>query len=204
MIKEFKFDDSTAINIGPEFTIFCDMDGTLVDTDYANYLSYRRATLEVTCGTHDIEFTDDRIDRESLKKLFPPLTTSQLEIITALKTGFFMEFVSETRLNTALAYLIKNHCGKNTIALVTCCRKNRAVEVLKHHKLFECFSRLICWEDLPQGSSNKYENAIKLTGISQENIFIFENDNSCIEEAVLAGVPRSNISKVFLEKIRTP
>ena len=199
MIGEFKFDDSAAIDIPIGFSVFCDMDGTLVDTDYANYLSYRRAVIEATCGTHDVDFTDDRLNRESLKKRFPSLTTSQLEIIAALKAEYFMDFVSETRLNTALAHLITKYRGKNTIVLVTRCREKRTVEVLKHHKLLECFSRLICWEDLPQcGSSNKYEIAIKLMEASQEALLVFENDNGCIEEAVMAGVPRSHIYRVFL------
>lgn len=42
--------------ISPGFIILCDMDGTLIDTDYANYLTYRRAIGEVTRGKHDVEF----------------------------------------------------------------------------------------------------------------------------------------------------
>lgn len=200
MIKEFKFDDGVAIDISPKFTVFCDMDGTLVDTDYANYLSYRCAVVEATCGIHDVEFTDDRLNRVSLKNRFPLLTTSQLEIIIGLKADYSMGFAAKTQLNTALAHVITKYCGKNTIVLVTCCREKRVVEILKHHKMLECFSRLICWEDLSQGESlNKYENAIKLMGASQEDVIIFENDNNCIEEAVLAGVPKSNIYRVFIE-----
>ena len=197
MINKFKFNDSTAIDIPSGLTIFCDMDGTLVDTDYANFLSYRRALIEVTCGAHDVDFTGDRLDREVLKKRFPSLT-SKLDVIVALKAKYFMEFVAETRLNTALAHLISQCCGKNTIVLVTCCREKRAVVVLEHHKLLKCFARLICWEDLSQGgSSNKYESAIKLMEVSQEAVVIFENDKSCIEEAVLAGGAKKKIYMGF-------
>jgi hypothetical protein len=169
----------------------------LVDTDYANYLSYRRAVIEATRGTHDVEFTDERLNRESLKTRLPSLTAAQLEVITSLKTKYFTEFLSETQLNTALAHLITKHRCRNTIVLVTYCREKRAVEVLKHHKLLECFTRLICWEALPQGgSSNKYESAIRLMGASQEAVLVFENDNIGVEQAALAGVPRWNIYRV--------
>jgi len=197
MINEFQSGDGAAIEIPPGFSIFCDMDGTLVDTDYANYLSYRRAVIEATRGTHDVEFTDERLNRESLKTRLPSLTAAQLEVIASLKAEYFTEFLSETRLNTELAHLITKHRGKNTIVLVTCCREKRAMEVLKHYKLLGCFTRLICWEALPQGgSSNKYEIAISLMGASQEAILVFENDNTGAEQAALAGVPRSNIYRV--------
>ncbi|MCO6450525.1 MAG: hypothetical protein J5I90_07015 [Caldilineales bacterium] len=197
LINDLKLDDSASIDIPPGYTVFCDMDGTLVDTDYANYLSYRRAVIEATRGMHDVEFSNERLNRESLRKRLPSLSAAQLELITSLKTEYFIEFVSETRLNTALACLITKHRGKNPIVLVTRCREMRAVEVLKHHKMLECFSRLICWEALPQGgSSNKHGNAISLMGVCQEAVIIFENDNFDVEQAMLAGVSGSNIYRV--------
>lgn len=201
MISKFEPLDSATIGIHPGFSVFCDMDGTLVDTDYANYLSYRRAVIEVTRGMHDIDFTDERLNRENLKKRLPSLTATQLEIIAALKAQYFTDFISETILNTALAHLITKHQGKNTIILVTHCRKRRALEVLKHHKLLECFSQLICHEDLLQGGSkNKYECAIELTGASHQALLVFENDKGSIEEAVAAGVPRRNIHRIVASR----
>ena len=52
MINEFSYDDLKSIDLPLGFSVFCDLDGTLVDTDYANYLSYRRAVIEVTNGMH--------------------------------------------------------------------------------------------------------------------------------------------------------
>jgi len=53
----------------------------------------------------------------------------------------------------------------------------------------------ILW-GLPQGgSSNKYESALSLMGVSPEAVLVFENDVSDVENAVLAGVPRRNIFK---------
>lgn len=204
MANEFKFDGDMVVDIPIGFTVLCDMDGTLVDTDYANYLSYRRALMEETCGTHDFEFADERCDRNSLKKRFPSLTSSQLKRIANRKSEYFKEFLPETRLNAALAILIKNYRAKNTMVLVTCCREKRAVEVLKHHKLLELFSRLICLEDLSQSAlSNKYEIAITLLEVRKEAVFVFDNDDGCIEAAVMAGVPKGNVCRVFLECIKS-
>ncbi|MGI2188650.1 HAD family hydrolase [Shewanella oncorhynchi] len=202
MSIELKHEHIANLEIPLGFTIFCDMDGTLVDTDYANFLSYKRALIDVgtNCGIFDIEFTNERLNRESLKELAPSLTTTQLETIVALKEEYFMEFISETRLNTELANLVKGCCQNNRLILVTGCRGKRALEILKHHNVLNDFARLICWEDTNQSdSSNKYESAIKLTGAIPDYIFIFEDDDICIEDAVRAGVPIKNIQKIFIE-----
>ena len=204
MINAFKFNENIIIDIPPGFTVFCDMDGTLVDTDYANYLSYRRAIVETTCGTYDVDFTADRLSRETLKRRFPSLNHPQLEAISSLKDKYFSEFISETKLNAALAQFIINNCNKNTIILVTCCRKKRASQVLEFHKLTKFFAQLVCWECLPQKEVlNKYKNAIKLIKANKKTLFIFENDSSCIKEAIQAGVPKSNIYKIFIAPSET-
>jgi beta-phosphoglucomutase-like phosphatase (HAD superfamily) len=198
MINEFNFDDRKSIDLPLGFSMFCDLDGTLVDTDYANYLSYRRALIEVTSGMYDVDFRNERLNRESLKRRLPSLTDAQLELITSLKSWYFKGFLSETRLNTELAELITSYHGKNQMVLVTYCREMRAMEVLRHHELLECFTRIICREALLLGgSSNKYEHAITLMGVSREAILIFEDENIGIEQAIIAGVPSGNIYKVF-------
>ena len=85
MIREIESKNEVDIEIPLGFIVFCDMDGTLVDTDYANYLSYRQAVIEATCGKHDVEFTGERINREGLKNQLPFLTATQYEVIAALK-----------------------------------------------------------------------------------------------------------------------
>jgi beta-phosphoglucomutase len=199
LISEIRSCNCAAIEIPPGFVVFCDLDGTLVDTDYANYLAYRRAVIEATYGAYDLEFADERINRDSLRKQLPSLTPVQIEAVTTLKAEYFNEFLSSTRLNTELAQLITKHQKINTMVLVTCSRQKRAMEIIKYYKLAECFSRFICWEMLPQSDTkNKYENAIRLTGVNKNFVVIFENDNLDVERAMLAGVPRNNIYRTIL------
>lgn len=179
------------------FVVFCDMDGTLIDTDQANYLSYRKAVLEVTHGVHDVQHSAERLNRESMKKQLPYLIEEEYEKITCLKAKYFPEFLSETRVNNSLAGLMRKFSGNSKTVLVTCCRKKRAMDMLRYHKLRKLFSRLICWEDIPRGgSSNKYENALNLTRTNPAAVIVFENDVADVEEAVLAGVPRGNVISV--------
>jgi beta-phosphoglucomutase-like phosphatase (HAD superfamily) len=199
MINAFNFEDGKIIDLPLGLSVFCDLDGTLVDTDYANYLAYRRAIKEATHGMYDVNFSNERLNRESLKKRFISLTDEQLELITSLKSKYFSGFISKTRLNIALADLFTSCHRKNTIILVTCCRKMRVMEILNYYNLFECFSQIICQEDLLlSGLSNKYEHAIALAGTSPETILVFENDDIFIEQAIISGVPSGNIYKVFL------
>jgi beta-phosphoglucomutase len=194
MIREVESKNEVDIEIPLGFIVFCDMDGTLVDTDYANYLSYRQAVIEATCGKYDVEFTGERLNRESLKNRLPSLTAAQYEVIAALKAEYFTKFLSETRLNATLTNIITRCSKNNETVLVTCCRNKRAMETLRHHNLLECFSQFICWEALHQGeSSNKYESALSITGANPETALVFENDITDVEKALLAGVPRKNV-----------
>ncbi len=194
MIREVESKNEVDIEIPHGFVVFCDMDGTLVDTDYANYLSYRQAVIETTCGKYDIEFTSERLNRESLKNRLPSLTVTQYEVIAALKAEYFTIFLSKTRLNAALANIITMCSRTNETVLVTYCRNKRTMETLRHHNIFERFSKIICWEDLHQGEpSNKYESALNITGAKPETVLVFENDITDIEKALLAGIPRSNV-----------
>jgi beta-phosphoglucomutase len=198
MLKKIESDNVADIEIPLDYIVFCDMDGTLVNTDYANYLSYRLAVIEATRGKHDVELSGERLNRESLKKRLPSLTTAECEAIASLKATYFTKFISETKLNTGLANIITKCSATNKTILVTCCREKRAIETLRHHKVLECFTQMIFRGALSQsGSSNKYESALSLMGASPEAVLVFENDIADIESAVHAGVPRKNIISVF-------
>ena len=186
------------IEISPKFIILCDMDGTLIDTDYANYLSYRRAIEEVTRRKHELQFNSGkRLNREGLKENLPYLTDGQYKHIISLKTDYYSGHLPETKVNTTLADFIRKYSGTHETVLVTCCREKRAVETLQYHNLLGCFSRLICRQALSgSGLSNKYANAINLLSANPVASIVCENDITDIEKAILAGVPRENIISV--------
>ena len=197
MIGETESRSGIAIDVPRGFVVFCGMDGTLLDNDHASYSSYKQAILEVTHGMHDVQRSAERLNRESLKKQLPSLSDAECKKIANLKAEYFTKFLSETRVNVSLASLIRWFSGKNEIVLVTGGRKKRVLETLRHHKMRELFSQLICREDLRLGSSNKYEDALRLMGANPESVIIFENDIVDAEKAVLAGVPRRNVLRVF-------
>ena len=198
IIEEVGSKNEARIEIPPGFVVFCDMDGTLIDTDFANFLSYRCAVIKATCGKHDIEFNGERLNRENLKNQLPSLTTAECENIASLKTRYFTKFLSRTILNTTLAELIFNFSKTNDLILVTSSRTNRAIETLRYHKLLNYFSQLVCFESASQVNPlNKYSSALSITGTCPEKALVFENDRADMEKAVHAGIPRSNIISVL-------
>lgn len=75
-----------------EKTIFLiDLDGTLVDTDYANYLAYHYAIKKI----FEIELSYDRkkrFTRNDLKKIFPNIQVSDFEKIVRLKEDKYKDY----------------------------------------------------------------------------------------------------------------
>lgn len=198
MRKTINSEDEIQVDIHSKIIILCDMDGTLIDTDYANYLSYKCAIEMVTCQRREIQFNSGRrIDRKRLKEIIPSLTDNQCKKIVSLKAEYYRKHLPETKVNIALANFIRKHSRTNQTVLVTCCREARAVETLQYHNLLDCFSRLVYWEDLSRsGLSNKYVNALNLLGANPVNCIVFENERIEIEKAMLAGVPRENVNYI--------
>lgn len=178
--------------------ILCDMDGTLVDTNYANYLSYRQAIKEVTHGKNDIQFNPSkRFSREDLKEQVPHLCDVEYERIVLLKTEYVNNYFPETKLNSALADIIRNFNKTNETVLVTNCREERAIPTLQYHRILDSFTHVFCRDRSPgEGVANKYENAMIRLGAIPEAVLVFENEIIDAENAVLAGIPRENIISI--------
>ncbi|MEO2174372.1 MAG: haloacid dehalogenase-like hydrolase [bacterium] len=185
---------TTDLDIPSGSTVFCDMDGTLVDTDDANFLAYRKAVQEATHGRCVLEPTGVRFNRERLKEQLPSLTSRELHVITTLKAEYFGDFLENTRLNTRLAELVVKHRPQCEIILVSGCREERVAQVLKYHNVYKNFARFICREVLLDSDpSRKYETAVELTRVNPTIVFVFENDEVEAKNAEHAGIPRKNI-----------
>lgn len=188
-----------AREVSSGITVLCDLDGTLIDTDYANYVAYRRAVREVTQLDHQIEFTrGERVNRETVASQLPSLTDVQLERIVALKMEYFREHLPDTKVNDELVDFLRRCKTTNMTVLVSTCREHRAIETLRYHGLLELFSQLLCREQLlvqPE-SINKYAGAMLLLGVEPNSVLVCEGEAEDIEKAVHAGIPRKNIVSV--------
>lgn len=164
--------------------VFVDLDGTLVDTDMANTLSYHHA-LD-TLSYNEVKLpTNERITRATLESLNIP--NQQIQEIVECKNVVYVKFLHLTRVNLFLLNLLQQIRHSHNFYLVSSANQERVHQVLKHHHLLPFFKGIICKKQ------NKYRHAINILGINTSQIFVFENCEQEIKHAISAGIHQNNI-----------
>lgn len=166
--------------------IVFDLDGTLVDSDHANFLSYRDAAMYVLSTQIEMDFTQDaRVTREVLEEIIPNITVKQLEEIASHKERIYHKYLSETKANTQLIEIVSCSQGKEVV-LATNSHRCRAEMLLNHHGLIESFSRKI-YRDA-EYQIDKYVRLMAEIPKEKMSILVFENDKKAIESAIACGI----------------
>ena len=178
------------VKIKADTVLFFDMDGTLIDTNLANFLSYKKAILSVTKSNHDLTYNSDkRFNRSSLKNSVTNLTENEYERIIQEKETYYNDFLHETKLNPEIADLLFRYSKTNKTVLITNCRKDRAITTLKHFGLDDKFSDIFCREFDDNGKKiNKFQNAILKLGVPPNLVIVFENEEIEIADAQKTGI----------------
>ncbi len=178
--------------ITADTVFFFDMDGTLVDTNLANFLSYKKAVQSVTKSNHDLTYNSNkRFNRSCLKNAIPNLSENEYERIIQEKEEYYNDFLTETKLNVEIAEILFKYSKTNKTVLVTNCRKDRAVKTLKYFGLDDIFSNIFYREFSDNEEKvNKFQNAISKLGVPPKLVIAFENEEIEIEDAKNAGIQK--------------
>ncbi|SHN21489.1 Beta-phosphoglucomutase, HAD superfamily [Cyclobacterium lianum] len=178
-----------------EVVLLFDMDGTLIDTDLANFSSYKNAIESVIKLDQKLEFNpNERFNRTTLKTVVSNLTENQYQKIIELKEENYKDFLPKTKLNNKVANILTKFQNTNRTVLVTNCRKDRAITTLNYHNLFDKFNDLLFRKSSDSESrTNKYKNAISSLSLSAQTVIAFENEKQEIDDAIDAGIPFKNI-----------
>ena len=173
-----------------ETILFFDMDGTLINTDYANFLSYKKAIHSVTNNGLELSYNPKvRFNRSFLKIALPNLNYADYEKITQKKEEYYIDFLSETKLNEVIAEILFKYSKTNRTFLVTNCRKDRAFMTLNHFGLTDKFDKIFYRQFSDDNEKvNKFQNAISELGVPPNLVVAFENEDIEIAYAKEAGI----------------
>jgi beta-phosphoglucomutase len=175
--------------------LFFDLDGTLVNTDFANYLAYKQAIQSITQLNPEILYDpNQRFNRSVLKSTMLNLNDVDYERIIQEKERFYKNYLSETTLNEVIVNELFKYSKTNKTILVTNCREDRALMTLNYYGLADKFNNIFCRNAIDgENRINKYEKAILYLNILPKSVIVFENEKREIDDAMRAGIPNENI-----------
>ena len=170
--------------------LFFDMDGTLIDTNFANFLSYKKAICSVTKSDQNLTYNPDkRFNRSNLKIAIPNLTETDYERIIQEKEEYYDDFLHETKIIEEVADILFKYSKSHKAVLVTNCRQERAMKTLNYFGLADKFSNIFFREFSDNDQKiNKFQNAISKLGVPPNFVIAFENEESEIADAQKAGI----------------
>lgn len=175
------------------FLIF-DLDGTLIDTDEANFLAYQEAIQQVkNLNLMSLYQSTERFTREKLESIIPDLKIQEYEEIIDIKKNVYNKYLQKTTIITSTLEIINKYSKTHQIILATNSHKQKANLLLEYHNLSTIFKHKFYKEDYNNQEISKFKYAMDYLKISPNLAVIFENDKLEIKQAQLAGIPAKNI-----------
>lgn len=177
------------IKITTDKILFFDMDGTLVDTNLANFSAYKKAVDSVLQTDTNLVYNPEiRFNRRVLRANFPHLTDKELEKVIQVKESLYDEFLNVTTLIDENVKVLLKYSKSNQTYLVTNCRKDRALKTLNHFGLIDKFTNVFYRIFDDNKKVNKFENALSILGVPPNIVIAFENEEIEIADAKSAGI----------------
>lgn len=177
------------IKITTDKILFFDMDGTLVDTNLANFSAYKKAVDSVLQTDTNLVYNPEiRFNRTVLRANFPHLTDKELEKVIQVKESLYDEFLNVTTLIDENLEVLLKYSKSNQTYLVTNCRKDRALKTLNHFGLIDKFTNVFYRIFDDNKKVNKFENALSILGVPPNIVIAFENEEIEIADAKSAGI----------------
>lgn len=173
--------------------VFCDLDGTLVDTKRANFLAYQAAAHkhgQSFTAEHFVE-TWGKDSRDFLPLLYPQLSAIEVESIQKDKANLYPTYFDKTRINKGLLKTLTT-LGQNGIqlGLVTTAKRRSLGPLLKHHKIDSLFQFSVSGDDVDAGKPHPeaYLKALKIAGCKAVEAVAFEDSSEGLKSAQAAGL----------------
>ena len=168
-----------------------DLDGTLFDTDEANFEAYRDALAEFKVDLDRSYFIRDCMGR-NYKDFLPSILEEDYEVVERVhlrKKELYSQNMDKVRVNKTLFSMIDSMKDRYFIAVVTTASRRNTEEVLNHFGYKKYFDLLITQEDITKVKPDPecFLKAMQHFGISPENSIIFEDSEVGIQAARSSG-----------------
>ena len=168
-------------------TVIFDLDGVLVDTNNANFLSYKTAICDVLKKYIDLRYNPEiRFNRNTLRDILKNVNKKKITSNKNKKEKLYTQYLKKDEtfiIQPSLSFLKKYN---NISILATNCAKKRAIETMQHHDILKYFNHCYFKEDIePYGS--KVECLKHRENLDFSKTLVFEDDVSIQTEFHNAG-----------------
>jgi beta-phosphoglucomutase-like phosphatase (HAD superfamily) len=195
-----QFYNNLAHYVKPESIFIFDMDGTLVNSDIANFNAYSEA-LSPTINLAQ-RYIAGRITRASLSEL--GVSRNMQESVISQKREIYNKYLKDT-IKMPLACKILEIVSKtNMTILATQSEKQRAIDTLHYHNLLANFTHSVFREDLQEEQQNKYAHVVQKYNLNPQDVFVLEDNEIEIANALTAGIPQKNIISLLKPHVILP
>jgi beta-phosphoglucomutase len=177
---------------------FFDLDGTLVDTERANFEAYRIAIkykVGVNIKPQQFKETNGLSYKEFLPMIVPDIDSKMIEEISHHKRIAYGELMHLTRANTFLVDFLQNIAGYHQTALVTTAKRANAQAVLAAHDLQHLFDVVVYGDDVKKLKPHPaaYLRALNLCQLEPNEALAFEDSSAGLIAARQAGISTIHI-----------
>jgi len=165
------------------------LDGTIIDTDKANFISYKYAIKQIK--NIDIkEYQNKRFTRVDLYKF--NFTQKEIKFIIDIKNKIYASYLKDTNLYSSILDILTKFKKRNSIIiLATNSSKIRANLLLEYYNLKSFFDYIFCKEDYL--NNNKFEFVCNYLNLDKDKILVFENEKKEIENAISIGIDKNKV-----------
>lgn len=169
-----------------------DMDGTLFDTSYVNYYSYKEVVGEYGYSL-EYEFYREICNGRHYKEFLPLFSTEDVELMEIIhnkKKAVYPKYLDKARLNTTLLDSMRAAKSRGVhTCLVTTANKQNVIDILKCFEIYDDFELILTQEDIinPKPDPEGFLKAMHHFDVKPSECLIFEDSTVGLEAAKRSG-----------------
>lgn len=172
--------------------MFFDLDGTLCNTDEANFKAYSAALKDsgYIISWEDFSKTIGLRADSFIPMLAPGISKSDVKKVMVSKANYYKDMMHMVRPNNQLIDFLKTMRGHHVMALVTTAKRKNATNVLQTAGILELFDIMVFGDEVEHAKPHPeaYLKALRESALENHQVIAFEDSEVGIKAAVAAGI----------------